>query len=517
MPPGTWAKLVVRTRARSTDLSQRKKSILKVGTMVAGQYRIEGTVGRGGFGAVYKATQLSSGRCVALKVLLKNFSTSETDTKRFQREAAMVQKLRHPNVVEIYDFGYTERHRPYIAFELLTGESLGAAIKQRGALEFSRMCRVTRDILGALGSAHGMGIIHRDIKPQNIFLCDDGSAKVLDFGIAKAVREKDSQATQLTETGQMLGTPQYMAPEQVRGADIVPATDLYSLGLLMGEMLSGERVVPGGALIDVYMAHISEEPFELHPLVVNSVLGKVVRRAICKSLDERYSSAEQMLGEVNAALRGKRKPPATHKMPEMAADFDPLNATILMPESYRPHGQQEDGDSMAATAYIKPGEKPLSMSTVVMTPERHAQHMAALEAHSAAQAAAASAASAPGSEELHGTLEMEPVAAELRRTSTPWPDAPPPATDAPPPATVGRAPARTVPLTASDPSLMISMHEGTNSAPSDALQHVTGISPLPARSSRRGRQSNTLAWVLVLALLAAALAALTWLTVIAPA
>ena len=506
-------------------MSQRNKAILGPGTMVAGRYRIEGTVGRGGFGAVYDATQLSSGQRVALKVLLKNFSTSETDAKRFQREAAMVQQLKHPNVVEIFDFGYTHQQQPYIAFELLHGESLGDAIKQRGALNFKRACRVTRDVLGALGAAHSMGIIHRDIKPQNIFLCDDGSSKVLDFGIAKAVRGKATQATQLTETGQMLGTPQYMAPEQVRGADIVPATDLYALGLVIGEMLSGERVVSGGALIDVYMAHISDDPFELHPSIANSALGEVVRRAVTKSLSQRYTSALHMLADVDSALRGgdaaTRKPASTYKMAEVhnpspaaphapaaapapapgSVDepFDPLNATILMPEGL---DESDALDSLAATAYIPPDD-PLSMSTVVMTPERHAEHMATLQAHTTALA------DAPDSSDIDGTLEMNPVAD---------PSIPAPAWPAPPAAATSPSAAPAA-LPAAPISLTNAMHEGTGSTPipPQVLRHMSSPSAAdaapPAQPLKPHAKANPrlFTWLLLALVLTAVLAAVAWL------
>ena len=502
-------------------MNQPNKAILPPGTVVAGRYRIEGIVGRGGFGAVYEATHLDTGRHVALKVLLKNFSTSETDARRFQREAALVQKLQHPNVVEIYDFGYTERQQPYISFELLKGESLGDAIKGRGALNFQKLCGVTRDVLGALGAAHDVGIIHRDVKPQNIFLCNDGSAKVLDFGIAKAVRGQESQATQLTETGQMLGTPQYMAPEQVRGADIVPATDIYALGLLLGEMISGERVVPGGALIDVYMAHISDEPFELHPAVAASALSEVVRKAIAKPLEQRYGSAAEMLAALNGALLGGDAavagPLKTREMAQQAPqqvapadDFDPLNATIMMPESYEPPTNDEDEDSLAATSYS--GYEELDMGTVVMTPERHAEHVAALEARVAAN------------NELDGTLEMLPPDPPSAAMSN-WPS--PPNTLAQPPVSQpirlrnpAAGPARTVPFNAAGtPSLMSAMHEGTGNIPAEVVQRVSGIGSVPpVRDPQLSRddhlddgRGSPILWAVLVVLVAALVTGVLWL------
>src|SRR4030095_10685753 len=211
-------------------VTKKRKPKLSPGELGGDRTRIDGVVGQGGFGAVYRATQLDTGLAVALKVLIKNFTTAGTDFKRFQREAALVQKLKHPNVVELLDYGQTDKGQSFIAFELLHGRSLSVVLKEGGKLPRERAARITRDVLSALEAAHALGIIHRDIKPQNIFLCEGTDlTKVLDFGIAKAVTGEEAGLTQLTEAGQMIGTPHYMAPEQVRGAGIYPATDLYSL------------------------------------------------------------------------------------------------------------------------------------------------------------------------------------------------------------------------------------------------------------------------------------------------
>ncbi len=280
-----------------------KKLRLKLGDVIADRYRIDGVVGRGGFGAVYQATQLSSGTQVALKVLLRNFGSGETDSKRFQREAALVKTLRHPNVVALLDFGATEGGQPFIAFELLHGQALSTVLKESGALPLERAAQVARGVLHALEAAHFLGIIHRDIKPANVFLCDDHQGvKVLDFGIAKAVIGSAKNATQLTEAGQMIGTPQYMSPEQVRGTGVFPTTDVYAVGLILSEMVTGQRVVQSPALLDVYMQHIDDRPFDQPSKVRDSVIGPIVARAIAKPLADRYGSAAEMGAALDGAV-----------------------------------------------------------------------------------------------------------------------------------------------------------------------------------------------------------------------
>jgi serine/threonine protein kinase len=251
-----------------------------------------------------------------------------------------------------------------------------------------------------------MGVIHRDIKPANVFLCNDGNTKVLDFGIAKAVAGEEAGATQLTEAGQMIGTPQYMAPEQVRGTGAYPATDLYALGLLTAEMVNGTRVVKGAALIDVYMVHISEDPLELGA-VLNSPIAKVVERATAKSIEERYKSATEMIRDLELAfpalggqplggattalssdeLFGSRAPSADGDEP--AVD-DPINNTY---------------DMLEATVDDPPGA--MDGGTVVMPQD--------LDAKLASMIAASTppAPSTPGPSQLNNTVAMIPDAASL--------------------------------------------------------------------------------------------------------
>ncbi len=354
-------------------VAKQKLPRLQPGEIVADRYRIDGVVGRGGFGAVYRATQLDTGVEVALKVLINAFGANKVDGKRFAREAALVQRLTHPNVVQLLDFGQTHKGESYIAFELLQGTALARVLKEHGALPIERAAEITRDVLLALEAAHALGIIHRDVKPGNVFLCaDDGVAKVLDFGIAKAVTGEDAGGTQLTEAGQMIGTPHYMAPEQVRGTGIFESTDIYATGLMFAEMITGERLVAGHALIDIYMVHISPKAHPLPLAVHDSPVRHVIERAIAKLVDHRYPSATQMLEELYAAMPALKDKTgkATTQMPARAPS--PLDATRVSaqePEEPMPFSSTV---LMKMPDYERPDDPPPSSAQTVDLPPRAA-------------------------------------------------------------------------------------------------------------------------------------------------
>jgi hypothetical protein len=276
-------------------------SLLAPGTIVADRYRIEALLGQGGFGAVFRATQLNLDREVALKVLLPD-ALGDDGIGRFQREAAIVQQLDHPNVVRLLDFGRGAGGEPYLAFELLRGQTLEEALRAGGPLSTARAGRVAVQVLKALMEAHARGVVHRDVKPANLFLCTfQGEAdyvKVLDFGIAKGA---DSRT--LTQRGSVVGTPAYMAPEQVDGGQAGFATDLFALGLTLAEAITGRPVFEGASLVDIVREHLSPTPVPLAPTVLQSPLGPVIHRATQKVPARRYPSAAEMLAHVEAVLR----------------------------------------------------------------------------------------------------------------------------------------------------------------------------------------------------------------------
>ncbi len=271
------------------------------GDLILGRYRIEEQIGRGGFGAVFKATQTGLQRTVALKILLPSAMLQEEMVERFRREAVLARNLNHPNTIRLYDFGQTETGLLFIAMEYLNGLPLDQFIKESGPLEIERVQRIGVQILKSLAEAHQHNVIHRDIKPSNIFICDDvvgepDFVKVLDFGIAKAFGE--SENSRLTQTGMGFGTPFYMAPEQIRSKGICPATDLYALGLVLSELLTGKTVYSGESSMDIAVKQLSEEPPPLPEWVLRGPVGPVLQRSTQKSLHARYPSAVEMLRDL---------------------------------------------------------------------------------------------------------------------------------------------------------------------------------------------------------------------------
>src|SRR6201997_5292538 len=233
-----------------------------------GPYEIVSPLGAGGMGEVYRARDSALGRDVAVKVLPAAFSEDRDRLRRFKQEAQAAAALNHPNILTIYHVG-EYNGAPYIVSELLEGESLRQRI-QAGPLPLRKAIDCAVQVARGLAAAHDKGIVHRDLKPENIFLTRDGRAKILDFGLAKLTRpeEKGSSSDALTLTGQsepgfVLGTVGYMSPEQVRGQVAGPASDLFSFGAILYEMLTGKRAFRGETAADTMSAILKEDPLEL--------------------------------------------------------------------------------------------------------------------------------------------------------------------------------------------------------------------------------------------------------------
>ncbi len=278
--------------------------ILEVGDLVATRYRLTEEIGRGAMGIVYRANQEEMNREVALKTLLPQAVFHPRMIARFKREVRVISQLKHPNTITIFDYGDLPNGLLYFAMEMLDGTPLGTVIKTEGSLAPERVRRVSMQILKSLDEAHSKGIIHRDLKPDNIFICDvhgeSDFVKVLDFGIAKALDPGGEEAVELTGTGMSVGTPVYMAPEQIEREDVAAATDLYGLGSLMYEMLSGRPLFLGTSWIEIAMKKLGETPVKLRGDIVSSELGGIIVKALRRDMSERYQTAREMLDDLEA-------------------------------------------------------------------------------------------------------------------------------------------------------------------------------------------------------------------------
>lgn len=262
------------------------------------RYKILELIGEGGMALVYKAECTLLQRIVAVKVLRTQYSSDKEFVDRFRREAQAAASLSHPNMVNIYDVG-EEDGIHYIVMEYISGTTLKDLIKKEAPLPVNKALRIALQIAEALKHAHERNIVHRDIKPHNILLTADGRAKVTDFGIARAI-----SAGGYTQTGVVMGSVQYFSPEQAKGAPVGPQSDLYSLGCVLYEMLSGEVPFQGESPISIALKHLQEEPLPINRFrqdLPQSVVS-LVERAMAKDLGKRYPSARAMIKDIQAVL-----------------------------------------------------------------------------------------------------------------------------------------------------------------------------------------------------------------------
>jgi serine/threonine-protein kinase len=269
------------------------------GALFDGRYRIIRRLGQGGMARVFLAQDESLHRQVAIKVLADRHSDDPHFIERFQREARAAARLNHPNIVQVYD--QSQGGMSYIVQEYVEGETLKDLIRRESPLDPRRAITIALQILAALRIAHQQGVVHRDVKPQNILMQPDGKVKVADFGIASAGGD-----TEMTEAGSIVGTAQYLAPEQARGLTVGPPADLYALGIVLYEMLSGRVPFEGDTAVNVAMRHVQEAPqplTERNPLVPVA-LEAVVMRALAKDPRQRYQSADAMGLELDRVRQG---------------------------------------------------------------------------------------------------------------------------------------------------------------------------------------------------------------------
>jgi beta-lactam-binding protein with PASTA domain/tRNA A-37 threonylcarbamoyl transferase component Bud32 len=265
-------------------------------TLVDGRYRIVERIGSGGMADVYRAEDTHLGREVALKILHRRFAQDSEFVERFRREASSAAGLQHPNVVGVFDRGDHEGTY-YIAMEHLSGRTLKEIIRTESPLDQERAIDLGLQILRAASFAHRRGVIHRDFKSQNVIVDEDGNAKVTDFGIARA------GTSEITETGSIMGTAQYLSPEQAQGHAVTAASDLYSIGVIVYEMLAGRLPFDGDTAVSVALKHLSQPPPPLSQIRpgLHPALEAAVMRALAKDPAHRYESADQFADALEAA------------------------------------------------------------------------------------------------------------------------------------------------------------------------------------------------------------------------
>jgi len=283
----------------------------QIGRVLNGRYQIEEKVGEGGFGSVFRGKQLATGREVALKILHPHNVSDATIVARFRREAEACSKLRNPHTVITYDFDETEDGVLYLVMELLTGRSLHQLQKEQEVLAPDRVLRIIDQVADALGEAHTHGIIHRDMKPENVFIeTREGEdyVKVLDFGIAKMISgDKGTSPQALTAVGQTLGTLEFMSPEQLRGVALDGRSDIYALGIMAYEMLTGELPFKDAKtpvqIINFHMQKAAPPPSRLRPdLQIPAYVDEVILRMVAKERDDRVADTHALRDHIHKVL-----------------------------------------------------------------------------------------------------------------------------------------------------------------------------------------------------------------------
>lgn len=326
------------------------------GRTIEGKYRIDSKLGAGGMGAVYRTHRLLIGDEVAVKILHPQHVSEPQATERFRREAQAAARLKHPNAVSIYDFGVTSDGLVYLVMELVEGQSLREIIKQQGPLTPSAAAEVISQVCAALDEAHRQHIVHRDLKPDNIVvkpMLNGLRVKVLDFGIAKL---RDLTAGNLTQTGSVMGTPHYMSPEQCLGEELDSRSDVYSLGIVLYEMLVGVVPFNSPTSTAVVVQHVNQTPPSLRTmnLSISPAVEAVVLHALAKKREDRPQSATALANEMTTAVSSGLSAPSFASSPTSAPSFTP-------PQTPSFSANQSSGQGMTPTVVLR---TPVSGSTV---------------------------------------------------------------------------------------------------------------------------------------------------------
>ena len=322
-----------------------------IGRLINGRYRLIAPLGEGGMATLWRAVDEQLDREVAVKLLRPQYSADPGFARRFKQEARSAGSLAHPNIVTVYDYGQDgeDAATQYIAMQLVDGQDLSSLLRDRGRLSVADAVRVALGVASALEAAHRRGIVHRDVKPGNILITEDGDVKVTDFGIARAVSE-----TSMTVTGTTLGSVHYFSPEQARGDEVTGASDVYALGIVLFEMLTGRRPFEGDSAAGVALKRLTEDPpppTEFRPDLAPA-LAAIVMRALAREVADRYPDA----GALAEALRGFERDPGA-AAPAAAAGAVPVPAPIP--------------DAGSPTVYVPPPvQRPADRAPVMPAPAR---------------------------------------------------------------------------------------------------------------------------------------------------
>jgi len=350
---------------------------LEAETVVDGRYRVLHRLGSGGMADVYVAQDLQLGRKVALKILYRRFAEDSEFVERFRREASSAAGLQHQHVVSVYDRGEYDGTY-YIAMEYLEGRSLKTIVQQEAPLEPDRAIDLTIQVLRAARFAHRRGIIHRDLKPHNVIVDADGRAKVTDFGIARA------GASDMTQTGSIMGTAQYLSPEQAQGHAVSAASDIYSIGILLYELLTGRVPFEGESAVTVALKQVNERPTppSAYNPAVTPELEEAVMRALEKDPARRYPDADAFI----AALQAARDGTATAVLAAPPPPLDPPSEVYAYPEEPLPPREGRDGGRWwlwllailvaalgLAAVLLLPGTQKVAVPTVVGADQANAE------------------------------------------------------------------------------------------------------------------------------------------------